>query len=42
MWPNPQETADLFTYTEGILNESFRFLCSVKNHKPDETQTLHD
>ena len=29
MWPNPQETADLVTFTEEILNEKFHFLCSV-------------
>ena len=30
MWPNPQETADLFTFTEEILNEKLHFLCSGK------------
>ena len=29
MWPNPQETADLVTFTEEILNEKLHFLCSV-------------
>ena len=28
MWPNPQETADLVTYTEEILNGKLEFLCS--------------
>ena len=28
MWPNPQETADLVTFTEEILNGKFNFLCS--------------
>ena len=28
MWPNPQETADLVTFTEGILNGKLHFLCS--------------
>ena len=28
MWSNPQETADLLTFTEKILNGKFRFLCS--------------
>ena len=28
MWPNPQETADLVTYTEEILNGKLHFLCS--------------
>ena len=29
MWPNPQETADLVTVTEKILNGKLYFLCSV-------------
>ena len=29
MCPNPQETADLNTFTEEILNGKFYFLCSV-------------
>ena len=29
MWPNPQETANLVTFTEEILNGKFHFLCSV-------------
>ena len=28
MWPNPQETADLVTFTEEILNKKLHFLCS--------------
>ena len=28
MWPNPQETPDLVTFTEEILNETLHFLCS--------------
>ena len=28
MWPNPQETADLVTFTEEILNEKLHF-CAV-------------
>ena len=28
MWPNPQETADLVTFTEEILNGILHFLCS--------------
>ena len=27
-WPNPQETADVVTFTEEILNEKFLILCS--------------
>ena len=29
MWPNPQETADLVTFSEEILNGKLQFLCSV-------------
>ena len=28
MWPNPQETTDLVTFTEEILNANFIF-CAV-------------
>ena len=28
MWPNPQETADLVTFTEETLNRKLHFLCS--------------
>ena len=28
MWPNPQKTADVVTFTEEILNGNFHFLCS--------------
>ena len=29
MWPNPQETANLVTFTEEILNRKLHFLCIV-------------
>ena len=29
MWPNPQQTPDLVTFTEEILNGKLHFLCSV-------------
>ena len=29
MWPNPQQTTKLVTFTEEILNEKLHFLCSV-------------
>ena len=29
MWPNPEETVDLVTFTEEILNGKFHFLCSA-------------
>ena len=31
MWLNPQETADLVTFTEEILNEKRHFLCSERD-----------
>ena len=34
MWPNPQEAADLVTFTEEILNGKLHFLCSVGYFKP--------
>ena len=33
MRPNPQETADLVTFTEEILNGKLHFLCSVRGIK---------
>ena len=29
MWPNPQFSADLATFTEEMLNGKLHFLCSV-------------
>ena len=29
MWPNPQEVADLVTFTKEIINGKHHFLCSV-------------
>ena len=29
MWPNPQETANLVTFTEEILNGKLQYLCSA-------------
>ena len=29
MWPNPQETVDLVTFAEEILNRKLHFLCSA-------------
>ena len=28
MWPNPQETAELVSFTDEILNGKLHFLCS--------------
>ena len=36
MWPNPQETADLVTFTEEILNEKLHFLCSESNNSDSD------
>ena len=33
MWPDPQETADLVTFTEEILNGKLHFLWSVSFFK---------
>ena len=35
MWPNPQKTADLVTFTEEILNWKLHFLCSVCQFSSD-------
>ena len=29
MWPNPQETEDLVTFIEEILNGKLHFLCNI-------------
>ena len=29
MWPNPQETSDLVTFTDKILNGKLDLLCNV-------------
>ena len=29
MWPNPQDSADLVTFNEEIINGKLHFLCSV-------------
>ena len=31
MWPNPQETSDLVTFTEELLHGKLHFLCSERN-----------
>ena len=30
MWPNPEETSDLVTFTEEIFNGKLNFLCNVR------------
>ena len=34
MWPDPQEAANLVTFTEEILNEKLHFLCRVTPYNP--------
>ena len=43
MWPNPQETADLVTFTEEIRNRKLLFLCSVclLTHNLEPTKRLN-
>ena len=37
MWPDPQETADLVTFTEEIFNVKLHFLCSEGNSSGPNT-----
>ena len=39
MWPNPQETKDLVTFTEEIFHGKLHFLCSVTSSDIVETDT---
>ena len=36
MWLNPEETADLVTFTEETLNGEFHFLCGVNSEYTSE------
>ena len=41
MWPNPQETADVVTFTEEILYGKFHFLCNPEIYsKPNRTSEM--
>ena len=31
MWPNPQETTDLVTFSEEIYNKKLKFFCAVRD-----------
>ena len=46
MWANPQETADLVTFTEEILNGKLRFFCgdnlTTAKSKRKQNKTLYD
>ena len=37
MWPNPQETGDLLTFTEKTLNRKLRFFVQWTIHSPWKT-----
>ena len=39
MWPEPQFSAELVTFTEKILLKSFIFLCSVKWFSPQSSES---
>ena len=40
MWPNPQESADMVTFTEENLIRKLNFLCSVLNRKVANSKNL--
>ena len=40
MWPNHQETVNLVTFTEEILNGKLHFLCSVNSRKHVGTSNM--
>ena len=40
MWPNPQFSAGLVTFTEEILNVKLHFLCSVYSTNPNSARYL--
>ena len=40
MLPNPQETVDLVTFTEEILNGNLHFLCSVYTKKMEKLSLI--
>ena len=41
MWPNPQKTADLVTFSEEILNEKLHFLSSEYSELKGTNKTGH-
>ena len=42
MWPNPQFSADLITFTKEILKGELHFLCSVQTCIDYESSMLQD
>ena len=42
MWPNPQETANLVTFTEEILNGKLHFLYSVNEYLKTANNEIDD
>ena len=41
MSPNPQEAADLVTFTEELLNGKLQFLCSVYSTDSNKKRNKH-
>ena len=41
MWPNSQETADLVTFTEEIINGNFIF-CAVLHLEPENSREMNN
>ena len=41
MWSSPQETSDLVTFTEGILDGKLHYLCSVCGTKHKAKMLAH-
>ena len=42
MWPNPQEIANLVTFTKEILNGILQFLCSPNSDKWNPTDSYQE
>ena len=42
MWPNPQQTADLVTFTEELLDRKLYFLCSLLGLLADVFPKIND
>ena len=42
MWPNPEETADLVTFTEEILNGKLNFLCNACAMSDNKTLFIYE
>ena len=42
MWPNPDPNADLFAFTEEILNGKHHFLCSVHSFSQEQFYNINE